>query len=277
MKKQKRRLVFLEIFAILLGLFFVIPIVLIIVNSFKTNGEIMGNFFGFLPTGFHIENYLKAWEKMKYPLAFKNTLILTVGSALGTMIFGSMAAYKLCRTKTKYSRIIFLICISPMMIAFSSIMISLTKVAKMFHLINSIYGLIVIYWGLLLPFTIFLYHGNFKTVPLEIEEAARIDGCGSYRAFVYVVFPMLKPITTTVCIINGMKIWNDLLTPMIMIGASSKTRTLVLAAEQFKGVMTSNYALSMSAFIMTSIPLIVFYLCMQQYIVGGITVGAVKG
>lgn len=277
MKKQKKRLLFLELFAILLGLFFIIPIALVVINSLKTNGEIIGNFFGILPTGVHVENYIKAWSKMKYPTAFMNTLILTVGSALGTMIFGSMAAYKMCRTKTKYSRVMFLISISPMMIAFSSIMISLTKVAKTFHLINSIYGLVVIYWGLLLPFTIFLYYGNFKTVPLEIEEAARIDGCGSYRAFVYVVFPMLKPITTTVCIINGMKIWNDLLTPMIMIGASSKTRTLVLAAEQFKGVMTSNYALSMSAFVMTSIPIIIFYLVMQKYIVGGITIGAVKG
>lgn len=277
MKKQKKRLLFLELFAILLGLFFIIPIALVVINSLKTNGEIIGNFFGILPTGVHVENYIKAWSKMKYPTAFMNTLILTVGSALGTMIFGSMAAYKMCRTKTKYSRAMFLISISPMMIAFSSIMISLTKVAKTFHLINSIYGLVVIYWGLLLPFTIFLYYGNFKTVPLEIEEAARIDGCGSYRAFVYVVFPMLKPITTTVCIINGMKIWNDLLTPMIMIGASSKTRTLVLAAEQFKGVMTSNYALSMSAFVMTSIPIIIFYLVMQKYIVGGITIGAVKG
>lgn len=277
MKNNKRNLVVAEVCAILLCILFLIPLFFVIMNSLKTNGEITGDFFSWLPSGAHFENYIDAWSRMKYPRAFMNTFILTVGSVIGSVVFGSMSAYKLCRTKTLLSRVMFVLCISPLLITFSSVMISLTKVAKWFHLINSVPGLIVIYWGLLLPFTIFLYHGNVKTVPRELEDAAKIDGCGGYRTFAYIVFPMLKPITATVCILNGMKIWNDFLTPLIMIGASAKTHTLILAAERFKGSFASNYALCMAAFIMTSLPIMAFYLIMQKHIVEGIAAGAVKG
>ena len=276
MTKKKRRLWMVELVAIVLGILYIVPLVLVVINSFKTNPETIMNFFSFLPSGIHTENYVEAWEKMKYPKAFSNTLILTVGATVGSVVFGSMASYKMCRTKTWYSNLMFLICISPLMITFSSVMITLSKVAKNLHLINSIWGLIIIYWGLLLPFTIFLYHGNIKAIPLELEEAAMIDGCGSVRTFVAIVFPLLKPITTTVFILNGIKIWNDFLTPLIMIGSRSATHTLVLAANQFSGTYHSNYALSMAAFCMTSIPIVVFYLFMQKHIVKGITAGSVK-
>lgn len=276
-KRYKKHLLILEIIAIVLCTFFITPLLYVVMNSFKTNGEILGNFFGWLPTGVHFENYTEAWEAMNYPRAFRNTILLTLGSGVGSVYFGSMAAYKMCRTKSRYSHFMFLICISPLLITFSSVMIGMTKIAKMLHMLNSIPGLIVMYWGLLLPFTIFMYHGNIKTVPKEIEAAALIDGCGSYRAFWSVVFPMLKPITATVCIINGMKIWNDFLTPLIMIGAKSANHTLILAAERFKGTFSSNYALCIAAFCMTSLPVVLFYLFAQKHIVEGIAAGAVKG
>lgn len=276
MKAGKRKLFILEIFAVIVSICYIVPLFFVVLNSFKTKGEILSDFFSLFPSGIHWENYATAWEKMNYPLAFKNTILVTAGSVVGSILFGSMAAYKLCRTKTRYSRIMMFVCISPMLITFSSIMIALTKISKMLHLMNSIQGLVVLYWGLLMPFTIFLYHGNIKTVPLELEEAAQMDGCEGFKLFRLIVFPLLKPVTATVAVLNGMRIWNDYLTPTIMVGSRAATRTLVLATDQFAGVYTADYSMSLAGFCLTSLPIILFYLLMQKHIVKGITAGAVK-
>lgn len=276
MKAGKRKLFILEIFAVIVSICYIVPLFFVVLNSFKTKGEILSDFFSLFPSGVHWENYATAWEKMNYPLAFKNTILVTAGSVVGSILFGSMAAYKLCRTKTRYSRIMMFVCISPMLITFSSIMIALTKISKMLHLMNSIQGLVVLYWGLLMPFTIFLYHGNIKTVPLELEEAAQMDGCEGFKLFRLIVFPLLKPVTATVAVLNGMRIWNDYLTLTIMVGSRAATRTLVLATDQFAGVYTADYSMSLAGFCLTSLPIILFYLLMQKHIVKGITAGAVK-
>lgn len=277
MKKNNNKfLLIAEIFAIISCILFMVPVFLVIMNSFKTNGEIMGNFFSWMPSGFHWENFTESFKKMNYPRAFMNTLFITVGTVVGSVVFGSIASYKLCRTKTKYSRVVFYICISPLLITFSSIMISVTQIAKTLGLLNKVWGMIIIYLGFNLPFTIFMYHGSFKTIPLEIEEAARIDGCNTVQTFVKVVFPLLKPITTTVSIITSMRIWNDYLGPLIIIGTKQATHTLMLAADRFRGGKVSNYAACMAVFIMVSLPITIFYLFMQKHIVEGIVVGAVK-
>lgn len=270
-------MIILEILLVAIALLFAFPLILTVVNSLKTNSEIMLNVFSFLPSGPQFQNYVEVWERMRFPLVFFNTLFITVGTTAGDIVFGSMAGYKLSRTRTRYSSVMFYVCISPMIITFSSIMITLTWMAKKLGLMGSLWGIIIVYWGLVLPFAIFLFHGFVKTIPFELEEAALIDGCGKFRNFVQIVFPLLLPATTTVAILNSITIWNDFLTPLLMIGSRAATRTLTLAANVFVGMYYTEYQLTMAAFCLSSLPIVVFFLFMQKYIVKGITTGAVKG
>lgn len=275
-KQNKILKILLKGIIILIAVLFMYPLLMVIINSFKTDAQIMLDAFG-LPKKIVISNYSRAWELMGFPQAFLNTLLLTAGGIGGLVFFSSMAGYKLSRTNTRYSTFLFYLCIAPMLIAFSSIMITLIKMAKMLHLMNSIWGLIVIYWGLLMPMSVFLYHGFLKTVPRELDESAYIDGCSTFRAFFSVIFPLLKNITITIIVLNSLAIWNDFLLPLLTIAGKDSTKTLQLAAYKFVGLYTTEYSLLLAGFFMAVLPIIIFFLFMQKYIIDGVITGSVKG
>lgn len=268
--------VILEILMIIIALIFMYPIIMVVINSFKTDAQIMADAFK-LPEVLNFSNYVNAWKGMGFPRACLNTLSLTICSVIGTVFFGSMAGYKLSRTKTWYSKVIFYLTIAPMLISFSSIMITLVKMSKTLHLMNSLQGLMVMYWGLLLPMTIFLYHGFVKTVPRELDEAASIDGCGPFRTFFIVIFPLLKPITITIIVLNSMQIWNDFLLPLLTVSGKESTRTLQLSVYKFVGLYLTDYGLLLAGFVMSVIPIVIFFFSMQKHIMEGVVAGSVKG
>ncbi|MGZ0085969.1 carbohydrate ABC transporter permease [Caldibacillus thermoamylovorans] len=263
-----------EILAIALGILFLIPFYYVFSNSFKPFAEILTNTSA-LPKVWQFENYVNAFEKLNYIKAFTNSLIITVASNAVLVIFCSMAAYMLVRTKRKISNVIFLTFVAAMIIPFQSIMIPLIKTAKDFGLLNSIWGLVFMYLGFGSGMTIFLYHGFIKGIPLELEEAAIIDGCSRLGVFWRIVFPLLKPITITVIILNSLWIWNDFLLPSLVL-QDPELRTIPLATFFFFGQYTKQWDLALAALVMGIVPLLIFFFAMQKHIIKGITSGSIK-
>lgn len=254
----------------------VYPVALAVCNSVKTYREIMVDALK-PPKSFQYQNYVNAWRLMQYPRVFANTLAITAVGVAGIVLFGSMAGYMLSRTKTRLSRFAFSMCIAPMMIPFQTIMITLMQVARRLHLSNSILGLAVIYWGLGLPFAIFLYHGFVKTIPVELDEAASIDGASPLRAFFVIVLPLLKPLTSSIVVLEVMWIWNDFLLPLLMVNSRQSTKTLQLAAYSFFGQYISEWHYALAGFVMTVAVPVAFFLLMQKHVVKGVVAGAIKG
>jgi raffinose/stachyose/melibiose transport system permease protein len=265
----------LEILGIFLAILSLAPFYFVIANSFKPFKELVLNTAS-LPKSLYWPNYINAFKLLNYPKVFANSLIITLGSNLGLVIISSMSAYWLVRHQNKFTKFIFALFVSAMIIPFQSIMIPMVKMTNLLGWLNSYYGIAFCYFGFGSSLTIFLYHGFIKSIPLELEEAAIVDGCNSFQVFFRIVFPLLKPITVTVVILNSLWIWNDFLLPSLII-SDSKFRTIPLATYAFFSQYTKQWDLALAALVMSLIPIVVLFLCLQKHIIKGITAGAVKG
>lgn len=255
--------------------FTLFPIYMCLLNSLKTQGDMINNIMS-IPARFEFGNYVDAFRKTNFLQSFRNTLIVVTVGLTGIILFSAMAGYKLCRTKTKLSTILFGLFVMSMLIPFHSIMITLTRIARNLTVQGSTIGLGLIYIGLGVPMAIFLYHGFVKSIPCELEEAAFIDGCGDFRLFLTIIFPMLLPITATVAILNTLWMWNDFLLPLLML-TDSDHYTLLLSTNMLFGQYGNNdWSAILSTLLMAMLPVIVLYLLLQKYIVNGITEGAIK-
>lgn len=273
-QKYTKRTFVLEIIGILLAILFLIPFYFVIINSVKSFSEILIDAAA-LPTEVLFSNYAKVWEIIQFPRAFWNSLIITVLSNIGIVVISSMAAWKMVRTPGKFSKILFVIIVSAMVIPFQTVMIPLMKLGGALNLINSIPGIVIMYFGFGVPLSLFLYHGFVKTVPVEIEEAARIDGCSQFGVFWRIVFPLLKPITVTVVILNTLWIWNDYLLPLLVL-QTAELRTIPLATSSFFAQYTKQWDMGLAALMLGIAPIIIFFLFLQRHIIKGIAAGSVK-
>ncbi|MEM1486157.1 carbohydrate ABC transporter permease [Oscillospiraceae bacterium PP1C4] len=276
MKNKKRRLILLEILLIIISVIALYPIFLVVINSLKSFKEVMTNVIA-LPTKLMFENYAVVWERINYPRLFFNNLVITSVAIFGIITLSSIAGFMLSRTKTKLSWFLYMFFITPMLIPFQTIMIPLLKFTNMIHLSESIVGLGIQYWGFAAPTAIFMYHSFSKSIPKELDESAIIDGASTPQMFYRIIFPLLKPVTSTIIIIDVMWIWNDFLLPLIMINGSEKTKTLTLAAYSFVGQYVSDWQYTMAAIVLSVLPSIIFFIVMQKNIVKGVTAGAIKG
>lgn len=274
-KKHSMKSIIGTAFLIILGFFWLFPLLMALINSFKTNRELLTNVMA-LPTSIQFENYARTIEKMHYLRSFGNTVILATLSVSMMILFSALAGWRLCRTKTKLSAAIFSLFVFSMLIPFSSIMIPLYKVVLALKLKNSLVGLSFVYAGMGVSMAIFLYHGFVKGIPLELEEAAAIDGGSKMKIFFSVILPLLKPITATICITNVLWVWNDFLLPLIVISNNEKY-TLLLSTNTLFGQYSSDWTAILSALILAAIPVIIFYSLFQKQILKGIADGAVKG
>ncbi|MFS0776901.1 carbohydrate ABC transporter permease [Neobacillus sp. 3P2-tot-E-2] len=273
--KQKAGNLIVYSILILLLIYWLFPLFIAILNSFKTNGELLTNVLS-LPKELQFENYFRTFEKMSYARSLMNTVIVaSIGVSL-MILFSAMAGWRLARTKTKLSTFIFGLFVFSMLVPFSSIMIPLYKTMLMFNINNSLIGLGFVYVGLGVSMAIFLYHGFVKSIPKEIEESALMDGCRPFQIFIYIIFPLLKPVTVTVCITNVLWIWNDFLLPLIALSNNEKY-TLLLSTNTLFGQYSSDWSAILSALILAAIPVIVFYVIFQKSILKGIAEGATKG
>lgn len=275
-KKRDWRIILLEVVMVVISLIFLYPLFLTIINSLKSFSELMTDVIA-LPKRLAFENYSYVWQYINYPRLFLNNTVVTGLGLAGIVLISSIAAYKLARTKSRASSLIYFLCIMPMLIPFQSIMLTVLQMAKNLNLSESTWGLGLLYWGFGAPLALFIYHGFVKGIPREIDESATIDGASGFRLFFSVIFPLLKSVTTTIIIIDVMWIWNDFLLPLLMVNGSPATKTLTLAAYTFVGQYTSDWQYAMTAMVMAVLPSIIVFIFLQKYIVKGVVAGAVKG
>ncbi len=253
---------------------FMVPFYYLVVNTFKTAEEASANPLS-LPGTFYLGNYQRAFAGMNFGRSLSNTVTVTLCSTILIILFGSMAAYAIERRKNRLTKFCFFYFLIGFMIPVQSIVIPLFLVMQTLHLQDSILGLIVLYTSWC-NFAMFMYRGFLSGVPEELEEAARIDGCTVWKTFWHIVFPLLKPITATIVIFDVMTIWNDFLFPFLFT-SSSRNGTLIMEVYKGVGEFSNDWARMMATMVIVLIPIVIFYVFMQKYIVAGVTSGAVKG
>jgi len=265
---------FIIAFAILLLILFLFPLILAFNNSFKTLLEIIDSVFS-LPNEWRFDNYINAFNSMNFPRAFLNTFVISLSSLVVVCLFSSMTAHFFLRNDWKFNKVMFALLVAAMIIPFQAIMIPLISIYGGLGLLNSQWTLVYFYLAFGSPMAIFIYHGFLKSIPLELEEAATIDGCNVFQCFFLIVFPLLKPVTATVAILNVLWFWNDYLLPFLILNRPDQ-RTLSLATFSFYGTYSANYGLLLAALIMTIIPILIVYIFLQKFIQRGIVQGAIK-
>jgi len=269
------RLFVMEALTVLLALLFLVPFYFVLVNSVKSFGDIMSNAAGW-PSQYRFDNFSKVWDIMHYPRALVNSLLITVLSNVGLVVISSMAAYQMVRRPTRTNKVLFFLFVAAMVIPFQSIMIPLVRVVSEAGLMDSQHGLIFCYFGFGVSLNLFLYHGFIMSIPREIEESAVVDGCAPYGVFWRIVFPLLRPMTITVILLNSLWIWNDFLLPSLVLH-SPEIRTIPLQVYAFFGQYTKQWDMALAGLVLGVTPMVVFFLLMQKHIIEGISAGAVKG
>ena len=271
MKMMTSRMVTLMIIAILLAAYILFPFALVVLNSFKTQSAIVSNASSVINN----KNFV-FWH------AFGSSALVTVISLFLLAVFGGMAAWVICRNKTRWSTVIYMVFISSMIIPFQVVMLPLIatfrEVGKFVGLgmNGTLPGLIFAYCGFGGAMTVFILTGFIKGIPYELEEAAAIDGCSPEGTFFRIIFPLLKPTIVTVTILNGMWIWNDYLLPSILLGQSNPNKTLPVAVQAFVGSFVKSWDMILTAALLAMAPMIIIFLIAQKQIMNGMVEGAIK-
>lgn len=263
------------VFFSLLSIVYVMPIVIVVMNSFKRKAYV--NRYPFkIGTGkmfVGLENYVEGIKKTEFLNAFGYSLFITVCSVAVIILCTSMCAWYIVRVKTTFTKAMYMLCLFSMIVPFQMVMFTLSKIANMLHLSNPV-GIILVYLGFGAGLAVFMFTGFVKSIPLEIEEAAMIDGCTPIQTYFQVVFPILKPTAITVAILQAMWIWNDYLLPYLVLDIK-KYKTIPIAVQYLKGGYGSIDWGAMMAMLVLAI--IIFYVACQKYIIEGVVAGAVKG
>lgn len=277
---KKTRNIAANVLVILLAVCWLFPVYIVFVNSFKNRSELYESILA-LPKHLSFEYYEKAIDKMNFLHALGNSLLVTVVSIVFIVVFASMTAWMLVRTNNVLSTVIFNIFVATMLIPFQTLMMPLMQemgwIRDTLHIpmMDNMGGLVYMYIGFGASMAVFLYHGFVKSIPVSLEEAATIDGCTKLGVFWKIVFPMLKPTTMTVIILDVIWIWNDYLLPSLVL-SSKANRTIPLSTFSFFGQFTIQWNMAMAGLMLTIIPVVIFYLCAQKYIIKGVAAGAVK-
>lgn len=261
-----------------LAVLWLYPIFLVAINAIKKKAFITRNPFA-LPDDrsyFGFANFVNGIDKTNFWSSALNSTIITVGSVFVIVLCTSMCAWYITRVNDKFSNGIYTLCLFSMIVPFQMVMFTLSKIANLLHLTNPI-GIIVIYLGFGAGLAVFMFCGFVKSIPLEIEEAAMIDGCTPLQTYFQIVFPIMKPTTITVCILQAMWIWNDYLLPYLVLDLK-KYKTIPIAVQYLKGGYGSvDWGTMMAVLVLAIIPVIIFYVACQKYIIEGVVAGAVKG
>ncbi|WP_418667600.1 carbohydrate ABC transporter permease [Allofournierella sp.] len=260
----------------LVGAVMLLPIYYLVVTTFKTPAEAAAHPLG-LPAHFTLENYKNALAAMEYGRALRNNLIIAGCAVALLLVFASMAAYVIARSPKKIFRRMYSVFMVGLIVPFQIAIIPLYKIVSGLHLMNTLPGVVLIdVFCINLPLSIFLFRGFINTVPKELEEAAYMDGCGILRTFWQIIFPLLKPIVSTVAILDALAVWNDFMTPLLFLQSPQKG---VLLQEVYKNVgpFSTNWTSFFPMLVLATLPLVVFYLIMQKSIIEGVVAGSVKG
>ena len=286
MKMKTSRAVLLTVIAVLLAAYILFPFFLVVLNSFKTQAAIVQNPISAAGASFkQLTTNLSSVINNKnfvFWRAFGSSAVVTVISLILLAVFGGMAAWVICRNKTKWSTAIYMVFISSMIIPFQVVMLPLIATFREvgnfvgLSMNRSLPGLIFAYCGFGGAMTVFILTGFIKGIPYELEEAAAIDGCSPEGTFFRIIFPLLKPTIVTVTILNGMWIWNDYLLPSILLGQSNPNKTLPVAVQAFVGSFVKSWDMILTAALLAMAPMIIIFLIAQKQIMNGMVEGAIK-
>ncbi|MCG0239138.1 MAG: carbohydrate ABC transporter permease [Firmicutes bacterium] len=286
MRRRKAYLLLLELVTALLFALYFSPFYILVVNAFKSRYEVLTDVLG-LP-----DSWSQAMANLRAILANPNlrfgasavsSVIITSCSLVVIALFSAMAAWVLVRTKNRVSTFVFMMYVAAMVIPFQVVMLPLVSWMRMIHqwtgipMLRTYHGLIFAYLGFGSSLSIFLYHGFIKGIPKELEEAAIIDGCSRPQVFFRIILPILRPVTVTVLILNGIWIWNDFLLPLLMLGIGNEIQTIPLAIAGFIGSFVKQWELIMLALLLAIVPVVVLFLLAQKHIIRGMVEGSVKG
>ena len=280
MKRRKVQKSLQTALFVVVCILYLMPIFIVLMNSFKTNSSINTNTFAFpnVKTFTGLENFINGMNVGEYPF-LKSALysvLITITSAALILVCTSMAAWYISRVNSAFARIVYYLCVFSMIVPFQMVMFTLAKTANTLHL-DTPYTIPVIYLGFGAGLAVFMFAGFLKSIPLEIEEAAVIDGCGPIRTFFLIVFPMLKPVLISVGVLEIMWIWNDYLLPYLVLDRT-KYKTIPIHIQYLQGSYGHvDLGAVMALIIVSIVPIIVFYLTAQKYIIKGVVEGAVKG
>lgn len=261
---------------VLCCILFLLPVYFLVMNSFKSLNEILISFISF-PKQFTLRNYAGAMEKINYLRTFGNTLFLTVGSVILTLIVCSLAGYKIQRTKSKLSKVTKSYLAIGQMVPFSVIMVPLSQILGKLGINNNLPGLLFVYCAMYIPMMTFVYSGYCDSISEQLDEAATIDGCNQFQVFFHVILPLTKPILVTMAVLAAVWTWNDLLVALIAID-QMPLMTLTRRIQNFIGFQSgTEWDFFTASVTLAMVPIIVLYGFLQQYVQSGITAGAVKG
>ena len=273
---RKSSLITTEIVMILLAAVWFIPIYYLIVTTFKTAQEATANPLG-LPKSIAFENYVNAWTNMQYPRALGNTVLITGISVFLVVLFGALAGYAIARNKSKLGNRVFLLFLSGLMIPFQMNIISLYKIVRTSGLMNSMFAVILVNVAINIPQSVFLCKEFIQSaIPIELEEAADIDGCTVFGKFFRIVAPLLKPVASTVTILITLNVWNEFLTPLLFLQSRENDVILQEVARNI-GQFSTDWTSLFPMLMLGVAPLMIFYILMQKYIISGVTAGSLKG
>ena len=268
----------LSLFFAILSVIYVMPIIIVLMNSFKKKIFISNRPFS-LPdekSFVGIENYINGIEKIGFLQAFGYTVFITVCSVAVIILCTSMCAWYITRVKTKITAGMYYLFAFSMIVPFQMVMFTLSKIADMLHLGNPV-GIVIVYLGFGAGLAVFMFCGFVKSIPLEIEESAMIDGCTPLQTYFKIVFPVMRPTAISVAILEAMWVWNDYLLPYLVLDIK-KYKTIPIAIQYLKGGYGSiDMGAMMAMIVLAIIPIIIFYTACQKYIIEGVVAGAVKG
>lgn len=280
LQAEKRRKTVLSVVLAVICIIYVLPVLSVVINSFKQNTFVKTDTFA-LPTGemwAGFDNFIKGMTFGNYPFlnSVLYSLFITIVSTALILLFTSMAAWYIARVNSVVCKIFYFLCVFSMVVPFQMVMYPLSKTADSLHL-NTPWTIPIVYLGFGAGLAIFMFVGFVKSIPIEIEEAASIDGCGPLRTYFKVVFPMLRPTMISVGILEIMWVWNDYLLPYLVLDIN-EYRTIPIHIQYLKGSYgTVDLGATMALILLSIIPVIVFYLICQKYIIKGVAAGAVKG
>lgn len=279
MEKAKKKIkpsdIILFAAAVLLAIVFIYPVLFALMSAFKSNGDILKNPIA-PPTSLYVQNFKDLFAQSDFATAILHSIFLTVVSEVLIVCIVPMAAYAIERRPSKMTGFIYTFFLAGMMIPFHLYMFPLFKQMKVFHIFGTMAGPIVCYIAGSVAFGTLLYSSFLKGIPLEIEEAAMIDGCTPFQTFWKVTFPLLGPCTGSMVILNGLGIWNDYLMPYLAL-PSGKAKTITVEIASFVGQYTARWDIVFAGTVISIIPALIIFCMFQKYFVKGITAGAAKG
>lgn len=275
-KAYTRKTLAIQVIMTLLAAMFIAPLVIILNYSFKTKKELYLHSPLALPESFNLDNYIKAFDKLNMKATFFNTLLYTGISVIILALLCGTTAWAIARCHRMFFKFSYIYFIVGILIPYQALFLPIYTIGYKMHLTNTKYGIVFMYVATGISFGVFLMNSFMSTVPIELEEAARIDGCSVFRTYFNIVLPLLKPAMATLVIMQAFQIWNDYLLASLYV-SKKQLKTLTVAIQSLFSAQTSDYTTAMAAIVISVLPIAILFMSLQKYFIKGMTVGAVKG